>query len=207
MSDFSDRPFVAGSLTGLRAFGVDPHGRLYGPSFDQVFRPGENVAVCRKDEANSGWMFPPLASLAFPVFGPNEPVKPEATKLAEDAATSKPPKKPKHTLAGLGCSCGFYAYFDGRNDYKERHRLGVVIEGYGVCTVGTRGFRAEKARPVALIAPGRKFPSGRFQLVLRNYPEVPVYANKSAALEAHPLTVPEVPGPDSPGFWDRPVKS
>lgn len=46
MSDFADRPFAAGALTGLRAFQVDGLGRLAGPHRGGIFKPGENVATC-----------------------------------------------------------------------------------------------------------------------------------------------------------------
>lgn len=47
MSDFSGIPFAAGTITGLRAWGIDDYGRLVG-GYGQVWRPGENVAECPK---------------------------------------------------------------------------------------------------------------------------------------------------------------
>ena len=40
MSDFSDRPFVAGVITGLRAFRIDLLGRLTGVVHRDVWTPG-----------------------------------------------------------------------------------------------------------------------------------------------------------------------
>lgn len=207
MSDFSDRPFVAGSLIGLRAFSVDSLGRLVGPSVNQVFTPTENLAECRRPQT-MGWSsgsFAP-ASFSSPIFH-SDPAS--SSGSAWITLNTGPPKvslkkKPPHVLGGLGCTCGFYAYFDGRNDYKDGDHLAALIEGYGVCTVGSRGFRASKARVVALVAPGKRFPRGLVPLVLRNYPDVPVYASKHEAMDAHPLTVPEVPSPEScDDFWTR----
>ena len=140
MSDFNDRPFVAGSLVGHRAFAVDSLGRLVGPSHGGVFKPGENVGACIKYES---------------AFTP--------TQLYLDVALSRlsvratPPPQPKvaadHRIGSGDCTCGYYAYFDGGpNPYAGGPgRVDALIEGYGTCTVGQRGFRAEKARLVALV--------------------------------------------------------
>lgn len=149
MSDFSDRPFVAGSLVGLRAFDVDALGRLAGPSFGGIFQPGENVATC-------GGGRPELAALARAQrdlarsMARWEITYGSAGSLTKSAVETK---KAPHVTAGKGCSCGFYAYFDGRNDYAKASRVAAVIEGYGVCTVGERGFRSEKARLLAIVDP------------------------------------------------------
>lgn len=51
------------------------------------------------------------------------------------------------------CSCGFYAYWDGSDDYSGYGKVSGVIEAYGKTVVGTRGFRAKKAKIVALLLP------------------------------------------------------
>lgn len=51
------------------------------------------------------------------------------------------------------CHCGFYGYLNGFNEYNHITRVTGIIEGYGNTYIGTRGFRAEKARILAL-APG-----------------------------------------------------
>lgn len=50
----------------------------------------------------------------------------------------------------LGCSCGFYAYYNGYNEYLDSNAIVGIIEGYGETVIGTRGFRSQKARIVAL---------------------------------------------------------
>lgn len=153
MSDFSDRPFAAGSLVGLRAFSVDSLGRLVGPAFGGVFKPGENVAKCGGETA-AGQLMKMQADLnrrlnalsaSYSVGG----------RLANEAMAKSAAKRP-HVTGGIGCACGFYAYFDGRNDYSQPSRVAAIIEGYGVCTVGTRGFRAEKARLLAIVDPSKR---------------------------------------------------
>lgn len=229
MSDFSDRPFVAGSLVGLRAFSVDQLGRLVGPSYPQIFTPGDNEASCKRDpyvdtltyslmKMQEGmyrslyWSPPgPPAPPAQPKrsfwhIGGSSSDTPSSDHSLSSAAVEKvkDPEPPKHSLAGLDCQCGFYAYFDGRNDYKDPTRIAAIIEGFGVCTVGTRGFRASKARLVAIVVPGKKFPEAKFSRVTHNYPDVPLYASRRQALEAHPLTPPAVPTPETcEDFWTR----
>lgn len=60
-------------------------------------------------------------------------------------------------LAGLHrlyhCTCGFYAYHDGSNEFDGSGRITGVIEGYGKTVIGTKGFRASKARIVAFLIP------------------------------------------------------
>lgn len=122
---FSNRPFVAGSLTGVRAYRVTADGELAGIHFRQVVQPGENRAEHR------GFRF--------------------ASALRDIDA---------HRLVTVDCTCGFYAYFDGSDDYMSsmaapglpgEARVEAIVEGYGACVVGSRGFRAEKLRLVAII--------------------------------------------------------
>lgn len=273
MTEFSDRPFAAGSLIGLRAFAVDALGRLRGPSYDQVFTPFENEAECRRPSGgyDSVWSaFPFSVALgardpfySFPsryLIGQQDPepeelpqaptsrrrfpwvrrtTAPEGTGAADAAGYARggfvrplTPSAPsveelnaaaavaeeskrkaeeaeakflaEHTLAGLNCGCGFYAYFDGRNDYMSRGYVAALIEGYGVCTVGSAGFRASKARLVALIEPNQK--KVAVSLIARNYPDVPIYPTKAAAIAAHPLSTGAAPAnPSDDDFWTRSI--
>lgn len=137
MSDFDGRRLVAGTIRGLRSFRVTSEGVLTGVTqVDCEFKPGLNHAIC----LGRNWLFPGWARKWL------------------EAATA-----PDHQIAGLGCGCGFYAYFDGKNDYhihtlidealSPGHVAGLsaIIEGTGVVTAGDRGFRAQKARLVALV--------------------------------------------------------
>ena len=58
----------------------------------------------------------------------------------------------KHHVASVDCSCGFYAYFSPGADQLSGDVEGI-IEGYGRVTVGSKGFRAERAKIVALVVP------------------------------------------------------
>lgn len=49
------------------------------------------------------------------------------------------------------CGCGFWAYW--QPEAVDRSGVSGVVEGFGRTLIGTRGFRAEKARIVALTKP------------------------------------------------------
>lgn len=248
MSEFSDRPFVAGSVVGLRAFSVDSLGRLTGPSHGGIFKPDENVAQCLKRGSFSSAIWEMDVQLAR-LSGRPIPPRPGSSSTATST---------DHQVGQVTCSCGFYAYFDGSNTYAKPDRVTAIIEGYGVCTVGDRGFRAEKARLLAIVDPGKtriwntwqwsvgvgiwcgafgvtnlfqrdwiwaaillvlaianvalsviefrrthKRPKS-LRTIRSNYPDVPVYRTKRAALRAHPLTPPPTPTPETDdNFWER----
>lgn len=227
MTEFSDRPFVAGTLRGHRSFAVDKLGRLTGVSHQVVWTPGLNEAVCRYSQNsvtlslyNDYWtrvmLGGPISTTVSPGgiisstvaldpgFSETEAARTKAKQEAEDRR-----KDPSH-IATLGCECGFYAYFDeGSNPYHTKgETLRGLVEAQGRLTVGNRGFRAEKAAIVALIEPGKRAMSGkagqRIALVKRNYPEIPFFASRDEALAAFPLIAPPIPAPsDDPDFWTR----
>jgi len=62
-----------------------------------------------------------------------------------------------HTAPGNDCICGFYGYYTPRliNDTGNGIENTVVaaVEVYGNVVLGTKGFRAEKLRLVALVRP------------------------------------------------------
>ena len=153
MSEFSDRPLVADSITGLRSFRVDSLGRLTGVSYQRVWRPGVNEASCHDRSAVGTLTFGGVSltnyitSFTFGTDGDDGKI----------TASAKPASEPvEHQVASLDCTCGFYAYTDREsNPYHAMHEgvLGIV-RGSGVATVGRRGFRAERAEIVALVDPG-----------------------------------------------------
>lgn len=191
MSEFSDRPLVAGGVVGLRSFRVDKLGRLTGAVYREVWKPGDNEAVCRKGAA-----YRDLYS-----FGGTWQYDPD-----------RGVKNPRHRAGDIDCGCGFYAFFDrGKNRWHNRHRVRTVIEGWGVTTVGERGFRCERAKIVAFVAPawwefGRFRKSSLPASVRANYPDIPVYRSTRAALKRHPLTFVPPPTPASDDdFWTREI--
>jgi len=193
-NDFSTRPFVAGALTGIRSFKVADGGQLTGVMHPHDFNPGVNVADCCIRHSGA---------FAMTVCGQRH----------------KPPAN--HRPGTLTCTCGFYAYFDrGHNQFNYPGNVLALIEGFGLMSVGARGFRAEKARLVAFIDESNAVQPLKVEIarsviskaarwlrighpdwdattvpfeVRRAYPGVPVYRSVDEALAAHPLVAPERP--------------
>lgn len=54
------------------------------------------------------------------------------------------------------CGCGFYAYHDNASMYASPGpgcRVQGIVEAYGRVVLGTQGYRAEKARILAIVVP------------------------------------------------------
>lgn len=138
-SEFSGMGLAIEPVRGVRAFEVDTLGRLTGVTYKSVWRPGENTSECRRlsadDPASVFWLV--TASPMPPVLSGD----PGETERSHDMTK---------------CKCGFYAYYDGSSDYHTPDRINAVVEGWGQTVIGTRGFRAEKARILALHIPGGK---------------------------------------------------
>lgn len=154
-SEFAGISLGLGVVRGVRSFDVDPHGRLMGINYKVAWKPGENEAKCLLDPystAIKGITNALSATYTFSMVGGGNITIPKATGTAIEKA--EPSEKATHSLDT--CSCGFYAYYDGSNDYKSDARISAVVEGYGETLIGTRGFRASKARIAALCIPETK---------------------------------------------------
>lgn len=177
---FSTRPFATGSLIGKRAFSVNPYGRngpyLAGPRFPQPFGPGVNHARC----------VTPMMNMSI---------------LAVDAPSlwSSMPE----ACVERGCACGFYAYTTEGREFEAPNRMNAIIEGFGKCVVGPLGFRAGKARLLALVMPhlrGENDPyaelweqagppiDGRRARALADDHKVPLFDTYTQAVEEFPIT-------------------
>jgi hypothetical protein len=201
--------FAVGSLRGVRTWSVDRLGRLTGVSYTQVWTPGENTASCRIGDlgglSTSGQIIRTVSPLDDPVV---QTMRSLAYAMAANAGASS---KTRESCSRLSpdCTCGFYAYHDGVADYHPiSYCIEGIIDGYGLTTVGTRGFRCEKARIVALLirdSDRRNLP--RCSLVERNYPDVPVFRKRKQMLAAFPCDNGGlVPSPaNDPDFWTRSV--
>ena len=168
MSDFGDRPLYSQPLRGLRTWKIT-NGNLQSVTFYYTWGPGVNTASCYK----GFFAWPSMHAMVR--TGPLPEVEP-------------------HDTATVGCTCGFYCFFDGANDYGPTSpkanwvgaRIAGLIEGWGTCTVGTKGFRASKAAIRCLITEGCQEVDER---VFRNY-QVPVYETTEAALADWPYLRP-----------------
>lgn len=147
---FDSRGFVPGVFRGARSFRIDPDGFLTGIVYRSVWTPGVNTAECKQ------W------SVALPAYW-------------------TPPENTHRLPDGHGmdvCRHGFYAYGSASNDYHQAGFVSGVIEGWGKeVMLGSRGFRASKARIVALCVSEVLIDHrDRTALVPHNYPGVPLFA-------------------------------
>lgn len=201
MGEFTAPEFSIQPVIGARAFDVDKLGRLRGVSHPQIWTPGENEASCRVNEDTSyAILINAFTSAYFRAAGGY--VTPSTAPIYYSTATGGAASpKPPHGL--VGCSCGFYGYYDGSNDYHKPERVSGVVEGYGEVVIGTRGFRATKARIVALTIPG-DVPFGTANRVRHNYRDVPFYDSFEAMVSAYPTDVEVGLTPETdPEFWTR----
>lgn len=204
--EFSQRPFAVGSLMGVRSFRLTSEGVLTGVVHQEPWAPGVNEAICRSpmkslasmrlmvsqagvSTAELAWTMHEMSCrLSGKVNLRKRPAKPARKPLTLDPAP--------HEAGTLGCTCGFYAYFDeGHNPHHYPSSVLGIIEGYGVCTTGTRGFRSSKARLRALIfddmfryAYPKDVGRGLAKKIQSRYPDVPIFWTLEAALAEFPLT-------------------
>lgn len=213
MSDFKgdDYEFAAGSIYGMRSWGMDDQGRLHGVTHREAWRPGENVSVCKAvkrvpcpDAARAKateivqYRSTFRDEMSFRVWDPPEPCGKHP-----DCFDGTHPAPSGHSF-DPDCQCGFWAYDE--HTFTSHGDVTGIIEGYGKTTIGTRGFRCEKARIVALL---REHKDGYLSLsawfrLQRLYPDAAFYDEIDEMVGKHGSvlrTWPEV-GDD---FWDQPV--
>jgi hypothetical protein len=135
-NDFTGFGLAVGSVFGQRSWVIDRLGRLTSVVHDGTpWRPGVNEAKCDTLIANLDRILS----------------RSRASALVPDEAD-------ENHLAT--CVCGFYAYFDKQHNNYADSLKGIsvegVIEGFGKTVLGDKGFRAEKARIVALTLPKPK---------------------------------------------------
>lgn len=129
MSDeFSGVDFAVGSVRGFRAWSLDFNGVLSGVSHKDEWLPGENAAQCH---------------------GSTKDRKREDEDWSAYSARNEE-WRANHEMQD--CQHGFYAYFADDNQKSYTKTLGVrgIIEGYGEVLIGTKGFRAMRARILAI---------------------------------------------------------
>lgn len=165
--DFSGLELALGSVLGWRDWDIDTDGRLKAITYSgsrSHWMPGENLAECHKWASKSE-------------------VGEQGDMSDSDYRQLKEEWKATHQMND--CEHGFYAYFDGNSQqYSGGPRVRGIIEGYGEVVIGTKGFRAMKAKILALsIAPhdGMWTLDEFFVSRLRaNYPNVPVFGSELA---------------------------
>lgn len=146
-SEFGRFELALGTVRGTRSFNVDPDGGLTGVIHRDPWSGDVNHATCHRRvpgpcRCGAATSHPMGFGSMMTVSGRNH----------TDGCTGESPCTPDATVPTLDCRCGFYAYF-GADDYAELYRASGVIEGFGRTVVGARGFRAQKARILALYLP------------------------------------------------------
>lgn len=121
-------PLYLGYMYGARSWAYK-NGRLTGLFKPHVWTPGVNVAQCW-----SGIRTPTYTPGAW--FMGNRPDTPR--ELDDEG----------HEMRT--CSCGFYAYNEDSNDYRQNAPVSGVVRMHGRIMRGRFGFRGERAEIVAL---------------------------------------------------------
>lgn len=119
------------------------------------------------------------------------------------------PEDGTHRAGSTECTCGFYAYFEigsGSLQFRYGGNMTSIVEGFGLTVVGTRGFRCEKLRLLALVKSPDCFDANTNltaeslltqvkrnveQVEIAKYYGVPLFDNVGQALAEYPLTKPE----------------
>jgi len=172
---FGQMDFALGSVRGARTFKLGPDDHLMGLVFQSIWLPGLNNAECRRMGGVDKPFYIPVSKRAI--------TEGETTDLREAP----------HSIAG--CSHGFYAYYDGSNDYHNTGDIHGMIEGYGEVVIGTRGFRAMKAKIVALSFAEtiRLADKDRVLATMHTYAGVPIFDTFEMMVSAYPPSKGEDP--------------
>lgn len=185
-TDFDGTPFVAGSVTAIRAFKVDSLGRLRSPQQKAIFTPGVNEAECGEaaklhaalDSYRASYHYAQRLhtldtsrlTTSYHVSGQEKPVREDVDVEAAVAADrrvrkaeediKKAEEAAEHVPGQMGCKCGFYAYYDEteRNTWMDDGCVEAVVEATGTVTHGEKGIRAQKLRIVGMVDPKPKKP-------------------------------------------------
>lgn len=225
MSEFSgdDYDFALGSVLGMRSWAMDSKGRLTGVTHKAVWLPGENVSTCKVDQRQpcpevakgqvrtdggvvSSRPLPCGCGLPDAVaMGGIDPQSLEPCGEHPDCHDGTHPADNPHTF-DPGCQCGFWAYDE--HSFSEHGEVVGIVEGYGKTTIGTRGFRCEKARIVALCRErdeGLLTLSGWLRLQ-QLYPAAKFYEEQDEMVSHHGAVLRQWSDASAEGFWDQPAE-
>lgn len=157
----------------------------------------------------------------------------EDDKLVIDWLQEQIKQEPKeHDFAT--CKCGFYAFFDGSDEYSNMDRensyarmvqsmwttssstkavsarndsyapVSAVIEAYGETLIGEKGFRASKAKILALRLDPKHLGTMQIRKLKRNYPDAAVFGDTDSMLEIYPPSDElGITPSNTADFWER----
>lgn len=211
-SDFSGEEFdyAPGSIHGLRSWRMDSFGRLTGVTHKEVWTPGENVATCKA-----------VKRVQCPSVSAKKIRKWEEDRYAIRLYREGAPKiDPRSILMPCGkdltcaagyhsvpsghsfdprCECGFWAYFE--DGFSAHGDVVGVVESYGKTTIGTKGFRAERARIVAFQT--KSLSLTKTTRLAELYPDAAHYDTLAALVRAFPSLMNKEWGPMDKDFWTK----
>lgn len=169
----SEPALVAGSVIGVRAWRIDGRGQLWPLSVRTAppWEPGENLARCFKEADR------PVGSRCE---NPDCP-------LCNGTRT--------HADFQADCVCGFYGVWQPLTvpvNHEAPWYVAGVVEAYGRVVLGSNGFRAAKARVLALCGTHPAWRRERMPMppLHRQWEQVPRFESLSEALAEYPTTDP-----------------
>ena len=181
-ADYSEYGYGVGEVRGARKWQITQDGYLCGLFHKQKWVLGENTALCRKAISN-----PSRARGYYPTAA-----KVDSVIWAEPDEPFDPPERDHFKVH----ECGFYGFFDGSNDFQptpDGLLMSGVIEGWGLVTLGPRGFRCSMARIVALLMDDPQNQAG----IPGHYFGVPVFVSFERMIDEFPCEgKPEATLPD-----------
>ncbi len=141
---------VPGAARGERVWFLDRDGWLRGVTYRQPWLPGENVAACWVTRGGGTAIRAAVDHYVGISGGVGFPFDANQAPTVIDGYERTPCEGLEYK-----CSCGFYAYHQGVSNYgfTGGPKVHGIIEGYGRVILGSKGFRAEKARIIALCLP------------------------------------------------------
>lgn len=202
MSDFNgeDFDFAVGAIKGLRSWKADDQGRLRGVTYPAVWLPDENLAVC-KEPGGKYEPCPKADDMTIYFYGRGTCSDPTCTPRGHFVAASE-----THAFDAEH-GCGFWAYDE--HHFNPHGDVVGVIEGYGKTTIGTKGFRCEKARIVALCredADGDDLSLSLWLRLKQLYPSAEFFEDYDDMVMAHRAVLMSWDEPDE-DFWNVPAES
>lgn len=172
---------VPGTLRGYRQWQPAAGGALAALSMSYVWMHSEVEAICLK-----------VSRISY-------------RNSYDDPIIEQRAGVPQHVVPDLNCVCGIYAKHQPDN-YSSSGYVSGVIEAWGKVQLGSEGFRAQKARIVALAMPNIiiRDDFAEFMRILgKRYKGVEFWPDVSAMYEKYPpIDVSALLPPPEPGFWD-----
>jgi hypothetical protein len=176
------RPLVAGSLRGYRTWRLQ-----------------------RRGTSECGDSLPLTSVTRRVVWGPS------LTATCSPEVMANPGHGPitvpgDHAAPAAGCRCGIYGWYDPTDTGMLRAGVFGVVEASGLVVMGDRGFRAERARIVAVVSRNRRLTAAceeagiavyrRRRDLLRDFPPEDLSALLGTPPDRHE------PGPSA---WSPPI--